>query len=630
MDVDEMKRGRTIDADPAATAPDRSARVSGRDRAFRWTLRLAVLAVVAAAGVWAYRANVTGRPAMEMTMRVSAGAAAFPVTVVPVERGRITGAVTYTGSVAPLNEEDVYPRVTGRIVELPVYPGDAVRAGQVVARLDDAELGSRVGEAAAGVAAAEASLAQMDADVLAARHGVAQMEREVAMAAADVAAAQQGVAQMEGELAMATADAAGAQQGVAQMESELAMATADVAAARDGVAQMEREVAMSEAEASYHEPHLAREERLFQSGAVSQQDLESLRSTAVAARARVQAARARTDQARAMVLSAQAKADAARARAGQARAMVVSAGAKAEAARARLDQARAMVASARAKADAARARAEQASAMEASALRKRDAMAAMAAQSRAQLRTAEVVRGYVTIVSPAGGYVVKRLVAPGVLVQPGMAILKIAQIDRVRLQANVGERDLASIRLGSPVAVTTTAAAEPPVAARVTAVFPFVDQGPRTAVVEAIVDNAGRRFLPGQYVSMRFVTGERDGALAVPRTAVVRMGGKTTVWVLDGDRAQPREVTTGLDNPERVEIVTGLAGPERVVARGHEGLYAGARVVDAAAPGAAPAPDAHRGMPGMGKDTPAGPSGRGEASSAIPAPTKEAPHGTGH
>ena len=32
----------------------------------------------------------------------------------------------YTGSVAAFNEEDVYPRVTGRIVELPVYPGDAV------------------------------------------------------------------------------------------------------------------------------------------------------------------------------------------------------------------------------------------------------------------------------------------------------------------------------------------------------------------------------------------------------------------------------------------------------------------------------------------------------------------------
>jgi HlyD family secretion protein len=538
MTINGVERGPVVEADPAVPSRDRGERATARARIVTWVSRLVALGLLAAAALWAYQANVaSNRPAMDMTMRVSAGTAAFPVSLAPVERSRITGTVTYTGSVAPFTEEDIYPRVTGRIVDMPVYPGDAVRAGQVVARLDDVELGSRVREAAAGVIAADATLAQMEADILAARHGVAQMEREVAMATADVTAAR---------------------EGVAQMERELAMATADVAAAREGVAQMEREVAMSEAEASYQEPLLAREERLFRSGAVSQQDVESVRATAAMARARVQAARAKVDQAKAMVVSAQAKTE------------------------------------------AARAKVDQAGAMEASALRKRDAMAAMAAQSRAQLRTAEVVRDYVTIVTPTGGYVVKRLVSPGVLVQPGMAILKIAQIDRVRLQANVGEKDLASIRVGSPATVTTTAPGQPPITVRVTAVFPFVDQGPRTAVVEAVVENTGRRFLPGQYVSMQFVTGEQADALSVPRGAVARMGAKATVWVVDGDRAQPREVTTGLEGPDRVEIVKGLAGPERVVARGHEGLYAGARVADVAGAPPAPAPDVHRGMPGMG------------------------------
>jgi len=41
-------------------------------------------------------------------------------------------------------------------------------------------------------------------------------------------------------------------------------------------------------------------------------------------------------------------------------------------------------------------------------------------------------------------------------------------------------------------------------------------------------------------------------------------------------------VTTGLDSPERVEITEGLVGGERVVSRGHEGLYAGARVSEVA------------------------------------------------
>ena len=69
---------------------------------------------------------------------------------------------------APFNEEDNYPRVTGRIVEMLVYPGDAVSEGQVVARLDDVELTSRVREAEAMAATAGANRSQMEADLIAA------------------------------------------------------------------------------------------------------------------------------------------------------------------------------------------------------------------------------------------------------------------------------------------------------------------------------------------------------------------------------------------------------------------------------------------------------------------------------
>jgi multidrug efflux pump subunit AcrA (membrane-fusion protein) len=435
-----------------------------------------VLAVVAA-GVWAYYANVaSGRPTMDMNMRVTAGNTPFPVSVATVERGRITGAVTYTGSVVPFNEEDIYPRVTGLIVEMPVYPGDLVRAGQVVARLDNLELTSRVREAEAMAANALANRSQMEADVAVARYGIAQMEKELVMA---------------------------------------------------------------EAESGYQQSVAARDEQLLAKGAVAKQDAENSRALAVAAQAKVQAARARL---------------------------------------------------------------EQAKAMEGSALRKLEAADAMVAQGQAQAKTAEVVRDYVNIRATTSGYVVKRLVAPGVLVQPGMPVLKIVQTDKVRLQANVGEKDLASIRVGSPVIVTTTASVQPPISARVTSVFPFVDQGARTGVVEAVVDNAGRRFLPGQYVQMQFVTGGRADALSAPQGAVARMGGKATVWVVKEDRAEPIEVTTGLENPERVEILTGLVGGERIVARGHEGLYAGARVSDVSSSKPAPqeGADAHKGMPGIG------------------------------
>ncbi len=482
----------TDDSHEVAREPGR--RALGARLVVRLVMKVAVVAAVVLAGVWAYQANVgSGRPAMDMSMRVTSGGTPFPVTAASVERGPIAGAVTYTGSVAPFNEEDIYPRVTGRIVEMTVYPGDAVRAGQVVARLDDVELSSRVREAEAMLATSQAGRAQMEADLSAARHGVTQMERELAMV---------------------------------------------------------------EAEVTYARALIARTERLFNAGAVSRQEYESDRAMAAAAEAKREAARAKVDQARAMEVSAR---------------------------------------------------------------RKVEASESMVTQSQAGARTAQVVRDYVNILAPSAGYVVKRLVAPGVLVQPGMPILKITQIDRVRLQANVGERDLASIRVGSPVKVATTAGG-PPIAARVTAVFPFVDQGGRTAVVEAVVDNAGRRLLPGQFVSMEFTTGERGSALHVPRGAVSRLGGKATVWVIKDGRAEPLPVTTGLDGPERVEITQGLVGGERVVSRGHEGLYAGARVSEVGEGGArrqevAEPKKGMEGMPGMEQS---------------PAKPKEGGHDGGH
>jgi hypothetical protein len=66
------------------------------------------------------------------------------------------------------------------------------------------------------------------------------------------------------------------------------------------------------------------------------------------------------------------------------------------------------------------------------------------------------------------------------------------------------------------------------------------------------------------------------------------MGGGASVWVVAGEQVERREVATGVENAERVEILSGLREGEQVVRRGQEGLYAGARVADAAA-GPAPA-----------------------------------------
>jgi len=129
--------GQRLEVDPGQLGGNGWRRRIGVPRCKPWILKLLMLGILVAVGAWALYANLSpGRPAMDMSTRVTSGNTPFHVLMVPVERGTITGTVTYTGSVLPLNEEDIYPRVTGRIVEMLVYPGDPVRPGQVLARLD--------------------------------------------------------------------------------------------------------------------------------------------------------------------------------------------------------------------------------------------------------------------------------------------------------------------------------------------------------------------------------------------------------------------------------------------------------------------------------------------------------------
>lgn len=68
------------------------------------------------------------------------------VDIVAPTRGVAIDAVYATGTVEPSREIRIAPRTPGRIVELLVDEGDVVRRGQLLARLDDADLSATVAE----------------------------------------------------------------------------------------------------------------------------------------------------------------------------------------------------------------------------------------------------------------------------------------------------------------------------------------------------------------------------------------------------------------------------------------------------------------------------------------------------
>jgi HlyD family secretion protein len=82
---------------------------------------------------------------------------------------------------------------------------------------------------------------------------------------------------------------------------------------------------------------------------------------------------------------------------------------------------------------------------------------------------------------------------------------------------------------------------------------------------EVHIDGDGSDLRTGMSCRAEIVVTRYDDVLQVPMQAVLRIGGKPTVYVRQGDDWVPRPVETGLDNNRMVHIVGGLAEEEEVL-----------------------------------------------------------------
>ncbi len=176
-------------------------------------------------------------------------------------------------------------------------------------------------------------------------------------------------------------------------------------------------------------------------------------------------------------------------------------------------------------------------------------------------------RRLVTVVAPRSGVVVNRGVTAGTAVDPSTTLLTIADLSRVWVLAEVPEASIPSVRAGSTATLDFPASGRPPFTARVDFLYPTLTERTRTLRVRLPVANPAGKLRPGLYGSAAFeVSG--PPAITIPRDAVVDTGRQQHVFVVEGDRFVPREITLGLQLADRVEVRSGLSEGERIVSAG--------------------------------------------------------------
>ncbi|MBI4587918.1 MAG: efflux RND transporter periplasmic adaptor subunit [Candidatus Rokubacteria bacterium] len=211
-------------------------------------------------------------------------------------------------------------------------------------------------------------------------------------------------------------------------------------------------------------------------------------------------------------------------------------------------------------------------------------LAAVGERIKAAQAEAEQVKtrfSYTTIEAPISGRVAKRHIYAGILVKPGMPIVDLQDLSRVRVQAKVAESDLLFVRVGTEAIVRMPALPEGQRErrVRVTTVFPQLDPVSRTATVEILLDNPGELIKPDMYAIVDLVLERKEKTLVIPRQAILDgPDGKPMVYVTDAVTATARPVKLGIAESERVEVVEGLKEGEMVVAKGQRSLSEGAEV----------------------------------------------------
>jgi cobalt-zinc-cadmium efflux system membrane fusion protein len=192
---------------------------------------------------------------------------------------------------------------------------------------------------------------------------------------------------------------------------------------------------------------------------------------------------------------------------------------------------------------------------------------AEAHRARAAAGAAKVTRDGrgVVVSSPISGRITAASVSLGAYVQPETELFRIADPEKVQVEAAVGGADAARIAPGDRAVVETAEGRT--IEGRVRAITPGLNTETRTAT--AVLDVPAAGLQPGQSLRVRLfprVAGT-PGAIVVPDEAVQGVEGRDVVFVRTAKGFEARPVRVGQRSAGRAEIVSGLAAGQSIAAR---------------------------------------------------------------
>ncbi|MGA9041085.1 MAG: efflux RND transporter periplasmic adaptor subunit [Terriglobales bacterium] len=214
------------------------------------------------------------------------------------------------------------------------------------------------------------------------------------------------------------------------------------------------------------------------------------------------------------------------------------------------------------------------------------------AASRQQLEVSQADRQHYAalsefsrITAPFDGVVTWRYADTGSLIQAGtsnvssMPVVKLSQVNILRLRIPVPESLAASVHDGEPADIRVKATDEH-FSGKIIRSTDSLDRSTRTMQVEVDVPNQDYKLTPGMYADVSLRIQNDPTALTVPIQAISRGSDKTTVLLVNSqNHVEEREIQTGIEGSNRIQVLSGLNEGDQVIV-GNLGEYRPGQHVD--------------------------------------------------
>lgn len=211
------------------------------------------------------------------------------------------------------------------------------------------------------------------------------------------------------------------------------------------------------------------------------------------------------------------------------------------------------------------------------------------AVAQANLKAADVALDQTIVRAPFDGVVLTKHANVGDNITPFSAaadtkgaVVTMADMATLEVEADVAESSLAKIRIGQPVEIQLDAVPDHRFPGTVNRMVPTVDRAKATVLVKIKFLERDGRVLPDMSAKVAFLERETSAAdrrpvTAVPRQAIVERDGERAVFVAKDGRAVRTKVTPGRALGELVEVA-GVSPGEKVIVKPLDKIAAGERI----------------------------------------------------